>query len=119
MVPQVLVVDDDEAIRSLITEVLAEEGFAVANAVNGRQALDRIAAQLPGLVLLDLQMPVMTGWETLAALQTAQVLVPVVLMSAGVRVQQEAARHHAAGYLAKPFALDDLVAVVERFTQRQ
>src|SRR5437762_199624 len=73
MVPQVLVVDDDAAIRSLITEVLVEEGFAVANAVNGRQALDQIADHLPGLVLLDLQMPVMSGWEALAALQTAQV----------------------------------------------
>src|SRR5438105_7661079 len=117
MVSQVLVVDDDAAIRNLITEVLVEEGFAVADAANGREALDRIAAHLPGLVLLDLQMPVMSGWEALMALQVAHVPVPVVLMSAGVRVQQEAERQHAAGYLAKPFVLEELVAVVARFLQ--
>jgi DNA-binding response OmpR family regulator len=119
MSQHVLIVDDEPAIRSLLTEVLTEEGFAAADAANGREALEQIATDTPHLVLLDVQMPVLSGWDVLTALQDAQVHVPVVLMSAGVRVQQEAERQHAAGYLAKPFALADLIAVVERFTQRQ
>jgi two-component system response regulator PrrA len=118
MSQQILVVDDDPHIRSVILDVLADEGFVVASAADGRDALAQIAAAAPALVLLDLQMPVLSGWDVLRALRASQARVPVVLMSAGVRVREEAARLQAAGYLAKPFALDDLVAVVERYTRR-
>jgi DNA-binding response OmpR family regulator len=119
MPEHVLVVDDDPHIRGPVTEVLIEEGFAVASAANGREAMQHIAEDRPELVLLDLPMPVLTGWDVIRALHDAKAQVPIVLMSAGIPVRQEAARQHAAGYLAKPFALDDLVALVERITQRR
>lgn len=115
MTHHILVVDDDSGIRSVIAELLADEGFDVATATNGSEALARIAQRRPTLVLLDLQMPVMSGWEVLTHLRKARVGVPVVFMTAGYRAQTEAERYGADGYVAKPFALDELLGVVERF----
>jgi DNA-binding response OmpR family regulator len=89
----ILVVDDDDSIRAMIAEVLAEEGFDVATARDGQEALTAIAAHRPKLVLLDLNIPVMSGWEVLTHLRTAQVAVPVVFMTAGYRAKTEAERH--------------------------
>ncbi len=60
---EVLVVDDDAGIRRMIAAVLEDEGYRVRLADHGREALDRIAEHPPQLVVLDLQMPVMSGWE--------------------------------------------------------
>ena len=103
---------------SLGAQVLEEEGFAVSTARDGWQALDRIAAQHPDVVLLDLQMPMMSGWQVLEQLRAQDIAVPVVIMTAGYRAAEEAAKHRVAGYLAKPFDLDELVAVVERVAAR-
>ena len=112
----ILVVDDDASVREVIAAVLEDEGFGVVTATNGREALDRIAERRPDVVLLDLQMPIMSGWEVLQELRAAQCEVPIVFMSAGYRVKTEAERHHADGYIAKPFDLNQLIRVVERFT---
>lgn len=111
----VLVVDDDAAIRSVIQITLADEGYRVTTATNGREALDRILKDRPAVVLLDLQMPVMDGWRLQASLHELGVNVPVVFMTAGYRARAEAERHQAAGYLAKPFDLDDLLRTVAHF----
>jgi signal transduction histidine kinase/CheY-like chemotaxis protein len=65
----VLVVDDDPAARELVQRTLAQEGWEVVTAENGRDALDRVAAARPALVLLDLMMPVMDGFEFLSRLR--------------------------------------------------
>jgi CheY-like chemotaxis protein len=111
----VLVVDDDFAIRETIAQALLLEGYSVATAANGRQAVDRITESPPKLVLLDLTMPVMSGWELLQWLRNTQPAVPVVIMTAGFRAQAEAERYGADGHLAKPFDLDELYAVLDRF----
>jgi len=57
-------VEDEKDLRELLAEVLQDHGYTVATAANGREALDRLASgPLPALILLDLMMPVMTGWE--------------------------------------------------------
>lgn len=111
----ILVVDDDPGIREIIRAVLEDEGLTVETASNGREALDEIARQRPRLVLLDLQMPLMTGWEVLSQLREANVDVPIVFMTAGYRAQAEAARCGADGYLAKPFDINQIIDVVERY----
>jgi two-component system, chemotaxis family, chemotaxis protein CheY len=111
----ILVVDDDLAIRQAITMILESEDYRVATAADGLEALDRIAELNPAVVLLDLQMPVLTGWEVLKRLAEEGATVPVVVMTAGYRAQAEAATYNAAGYLAKPFELDDVLEVVRRF----
>jgi CheY-like chemotaxis protein len=112
---QILIVDDDDAIRDMVAMVLEDEGYQVATAPNGAQALGLIQQGAPSLVLLDLNMPVMTGWELHARLRTEAPGIPVVFMTAGQEASAEARRHAAAGFLAKPFDLDDLLKVVAEY----
>jgi CheY-like chemotaxis protein len=109
MTSYVLVVDDDAEIRSMIGKVLQLEAYEVVFAANGREALERIAQRAPSVVLLDLQMPVLTGWEVLQQLRAAGNGTPVIFMSAGGTTHKEATASGADGFLAKPFAIDDLL----------
>ena len=80
--PTILVVDDDEDIRHLVSEVLRLAGFAVETAGSGVTALERLGLEdTPDLVLLDVQMPEMDGWDTLRAIRSMEALrdLPVVL----------------------------------------
>ena len=61
--PVILVVDDDTKCREALSELLAREGYEVACAKNGRDALDYLSRSIPSLIILDLKMPVMSGWE--------------------------------------------------------
>ena len=115
MTGYVLVVDDEPGIRDVIEGCLCDEGYRVLTASNGQEALDDIARERPVLVLLDLQMPVLQGWEVLLRLRALGVLAPVVFISAASRIRDVAAQYHADGYLAKPFNLNDLLATVARF----
>jgi PAS domain S-box-containing protein len=79
-----LVVDDDEAIRSLFRRALVEDGWTVAEATNGAEALDRVKGHCPNIVLLDLMMPVMDGFEFLLEFrsQTECAATPVIVVTA-------------------------------------
>lgn len=116
--PHVLVVDDESATRWTVGEILEEEGFSVATAGDGEEALARIAEHQPDVILLDLQLPGMDGWQVHAWLKRLALNIPVIFMSAGIRAQVAARTQQAAGFLAKPFDLDDLLAVVQRNSQR-
>lgn len=115
MAQHILVVDDEPGIRDVASMVLIDAGFPVTTASNGSEALASIARERPGLLLLDLNMPVMTGWEVLARLREAQAGIPVVFMTAGNGAKAEAERCHADGYMSKPFELDELSAIAARF----
>ncbi|MDA1221545.1 MAG: response regulator, partial [Planctomycetota bacterium] len=82
--PRVLVVEDDEPIRSLVERTLEDAGFAVDAAENGQVGLERVAAERPDLVLLDLMMPVMDGFEFLTRLRESadHREIPVVILTA-------------------------------------
>jgi len=110
--PSVLVVDDDQAIREVVAEVLRDEGYEVTCAENGVEALREMRKDHhPDVVLLDLMMPVMSGWEVLEQVQASDELVriPVVVVSA---MSAPGAREH----LAKPIDLERLLATVGRLT---
>ena len=111
----ILVVDDDESIRNLVAEILDLEGWQVITATNGREALDRIGESPPRVVLLDMRMPVLSGWDVARELHTRGMELPVVVMTAAQDARQWAREVNAAAYLAKPFDLDELVATVTRF----
>jgi CheY-like chemotaxis protein len=109
----VLVVDDDEAIRDVIAEVLRDEGYEVVCAENGLQALHELGrAHQPDLVLLDLMMPVMSGWEVLEQIQANEELsrIPVVVVSA-------MAAPGVTEHLCKPIDLERLLRTVGRLTR--
>lgn len=113
----VLVVDDDPDILDAICDILEGEGYRVARARNGLEALDRIEAELPSIVLLDLMMPVMDGVAFAQALRGRGKAgqVPIVVISADGN-PQKAAAVGARGYLAKPFDIESLLAQVSHIT---
>jgi two-component system chemotaxis response regulator CheY len=119
--PSILVVEDLDDHRELLTQVLLDLGYAVTSAVNGRAALDLLRGGLrPALVLLDLLMPVMDGATFLADLRAhsdpALAGIPVVLMTADPgEVAERIDGAHPDLILAKPFGLKDLRRVVVKF----
>jgi CheY-like chemotaxis protein len=110
----ILVVDDDAAIRDSVRDLLEAEGYAVCAAVDGEDALDQLSRMKPpNLILLDLRMPRVDGWQFLARRQTAEGQhVPIVLLS-GMTFIRDAPG--VADFLAKPIRPDKLIACVRRF----
>jgi len=112
---RVLVVDDDRGIREFVCTVLADEGYEVSEAIDGRQALEHADRVRPDVILLDMRMPVMDGWEFARTYrQRPGPHAPIVIVTAALDVAKEAKDIGADGFLAKPFQLDDLLDLVER-----
>ena len=113
----VLVVDDDEAILELVEMALDLEGRTVVPARDGRQALALLDSVEPALILLDMRMPVMNGWQFVASYRRAAARpAPIVVMTAGKDAAATAAEIEADAYLGKPFDLEELLAIVRQHT---
>src|SRR5436190_7893479 len=113
----ILVVDDDPDILQTLALCLSTEGYRVQMASNGREALDLLAKERPAVILLDLMMPVMDGWQFVAELERrGWRKSPLLILSADRAVQGHASRLHADAFLAKPFDLDDLLGKVAQLT---
>src|SRR5687768_17523289 len=111
---RILVVEDDEPILSALTATLTDSGYAVDGVRDGRSALDRLRAAPFDLVVLDLRMPVIDGWEfrTIQRADPALASVPVLAISADGSAKASAI--DAAHFIKKPFRLSDLLDAVER-----
>ena len=111
--PLVLVVDDDPDILDAICDILEVEQYRVARARNGAEALDRVEAERPAVILLDLMMPVMDGVTFARVLRERPGVrdVPILVISADGNPAR-AASVGARGYLAKPFDIDALLGHV-------
>jgi len=114
---EVMVVEDDFAIRETLRELLEDQGFHVMGAANGREALAQLAEHEPRLILLDLMMPVMDGMEFRSAQQrdARWARIPVVVISADHGLAQKATNMEVDGFLAKPFELRELMETVRRY----
>ncbi len=111
---RILVVDDDDAIRNFVCEALSEEGYQLQQAANGADALREVSHAAPDLILLDVRMPGVDGWQVLDELRSAAgPQTPVVVMTASYTGQDRALQSGAQGYLAKPFELNDLLECVD------
>jgi CheY-like chemotaxis protein len=111
---RLLVVDDDPAIREMLEMLLDSEGYEVATATNGADALEALPRVHPDLILLDMKMPVMDGWEFMDHYRTLpDATAPVVVFSAAQDTGRRAAEVGARAFVAKPFAIDDLLRVLE------
>jgi CheY-like chemotaxis protein len=110
---RVLVVEDEQDLRDGLAEVLRDEGHEVETAENGAEGLDRARQFRPEVILLDLMMPVMNGWQFLESQQLDPALsrIPVIVVSAAARV---AAGKTVVEHLSKPFNVVQLLSVVER-----
>jgi DNA-binding response OmpR family regulator len=109
--PVILVVDDDLPILTLMRNVLREFGFETREASSGQEALAEVQAQRPDLVLLDKNMPGMSGSEVIDALRSEGGLygVPILILSGEPVDSEQIARLGAAGAVMKPFDIADLV----------
>ena len=111
---RVLLVEDDLELRDIVQDILEEEGYDVIPAADGRQALEYLRATTPGedapaVLILDLMMPIVNGWEVLSAIEDdARLRVPVIVVSASGRSWPRGAT----AYLHKPFNLAELLDAV-------
>jgi CheY-like chemotaxis protein len=111
----ILIVDDEFGIVEALVDFLQDEGYRTAIALNGRQALEKMAEDRPVLVLLDYMLPVLNGRAVLEAMKADPGLqdVPVVLMSAS---PPKSWRHlPATEFLPKPFGLAQLIDIIQRY----
>jgi two-component system response regulator MprA len=117
---RVLVVDDEPAVRDSLTRTLRFEGYQVAEAADGVDALAFVQSAQPDLLVLDVMMPRMDGLETCRRLRSAQVHVPVLMLTARDSVGDRVSGLDAGAddYLVKPFALQELLARVRALLRR-
>lgn len=117
MKPYILVVDDEQLVRDLLARALTEHGYETAAVGDGEAALAAIADRRPDLVLLDLMMPRLDGFDVLAALrsdpETVGLQVIVLTARASQEVLQEALAAGADDYISKPFHLGEITARVK------
>ncbi|MBI4349227.1 MAG: response regulator [Elusimicrobia bacterium] len=122
-VVRVLVTDDDANIRALLQDVLESQGYQVDTACDGQEALDKINRQPPDLVLLDVEMPIMTGWEVVGKLKSDTLLqhLPVLLLTSLSRAEDkiQGLDLGADDYLTKPFNPGELLARVRSTLKRK
>jgi two-component system response regulator MprA len=113
----VLVVEDEEGIRTTLADALQDEGYEVATATNGAEALQLVRDTEPDAIVLDLMMPIMDGRAFLEACRREQrcAATPVLVVSAYRRLAEVAATElRVDAYMPKPFHLDALLEAVER-----
>ncbi len=114
---KILVVDDEEDILNFLELVLREKGYEVVTAASGHDALTRAQLEKPDLVLLDIMMPQMDGWEVLKLLriddETASI--PVAMLSARTEARDrvQGLQEGAIDYICKPFSLQELLTKIE------
>ena len=107
-IPHILVVDDEPAIRELLSEILTDTGYRVSCAEDGRQALDCTVLEVPDLIMSDIQMPRMHGLALVERVRADGHMMPIILISSwtpppglpGVR------------FIRKPFDVDQIIAAV-------
>ena len=116
---RVLVVEDEDDIRALLRELLERAGYTVAEAPNGREAMKEIYAARPDLVVLDVTMPELDGWQTLERIREVS-NVPVLMLTA-LASELDKVRGLAGGaddYVVKPFGRQELVARAQALLRR-
>ena len=115
----VLVVDDEQRILNFLSSKLKVSGYDVLTASNGVEALEQVQALEPDLVVLDVLMPKMDGFETLKKLRTFSSMPVIILSAKGANADKVKGLHLGADdYLAKPFSPDELVARIEAVRRR-
>lgn len=111
----ILVVEDDTSILEIVLQILRAEGYPAVGAKNGVEGLAAVDRIAPSLILLDMRMPRMDGWQFAAALRERGVASPVVVMTAAENAKRWADEVGAEGYVEKPFEFGELLDSVARY----
>ena len=118
--PKVLIADDERHIAEGLQMLLAEEGYDVETATDGRKAWDKVSSGDFGLVLADLKMPKMDGLELFAQMRETGIDSEIIIITGKgtVATAVEAMRHGAYDYLTKPLDLDRLKALIPKALEK-
>ncbi|WP_276354652.1 response regulator transcription factor [Cohnella caldifontis] len=121
MRPHIMVIDDDEKITSLLRRSLAFEGYEVSTASDGAEGLRLLGQRAADLVVLDVMMPRIDGWEVCRRIREAGIVAPVLMLTAKDDVQDrvKGLDMGADDYLVKPFALEELMARIRALLRRR
>src|SRR5437763_17124488 len=115
----ILVVEDDATMQKMALKILRSRGFTCESAPNGRAAVSMAGSLKPGLILMDLSLPEMNGWEATKALKAdpATAAIPVVAITAHAMVgdRETALAAGCSECLTKPYELEELIALVRRY----
>ncbi len=118
---KILIVDDEQSYRQLLTLVFEEQGNTVRTAMNGRLALEMLAAEPADIIISDVKMPDMDGIEMLRAVRETQPDLGVILMTAfaSVETAREAFKLGADDFIQKPFDVEELKLIVRKTLEKQ
>ncbi len=110
----ILIIDDDDQLRKSFEKLLAEEGYAVESAASGEAGVKSVREKSPDLVILDMRLPGMNGFETYKVINEIEPKLPVIIMTAYGTTETaiEATKMGAFDYLLKPFDIPDMLAVI-------
>jgi len=112
----VLVVEDDSDLALLVQMIVADAGYEVRTAGDGAEALERVGERMPGLILLDMRMPVMNGWEFAREFRSRfGRAAPIVVVTAAENARARAEEIDADGWMEKPFEIEEVARMVSRF----
>jgi two-component system nitrogen regulation response regulator GlnG len=112
--PTVLLIDDDRAVRESLSRALAAERFDVVTAAGCKDALDRIQEQVPDLVITDLRMAPLTGWDLMLHLRNQHPELPIFVVSAVPAKAAGGADQMATRFFQKPVDIDALIMAIRR-----
>jgi len=118
---RILVIDDDERVRSVLVRTLEDEGYVVDTAVDGRQAIQKSNANFYNLALIDIRLPDMEGTKLLTEMkETTPKMVKIIVTGyPGLQNAIEAVNRGADGYVVKPFKTEDLLKTVREHLKKQ
>ena len=119
MKKKILLVDDDKGIVEVIKRALEEEGFEVAFAYDGAEGFEKLQSESPDLIILDISMPSMNGYEFMRALRAKKVIevkpvTPVIVLTAKEEMKEMFKLEGAKEYLVKPVEAPDLIQKVRK-----
>jgi two-component system chemotaxis response regulator CheY len=115
----VLIVDDDPDMVAIIRIMLDDSGYEVRSARNGKEALESVAEKMPAVVLLDMLMPVMDGWQCARELRARYGRrLPIVVVTAAEHAGSRAEQVDSDDVVAKPFDMAELLGIIARYAPR-
>jgi two-component system, cell cycle response regulator DivK len=119
MAKRILIVEDQEDNRAILRDLLTASGYEFIEAANGQEGLDKAQAEHPDLILMDIQLPVLDGYETTRQIKARPALaaIPIVAVTSYALSGDEAKARAAGcdGYVTKPFSPRNLLAVIRSF----
>lgn len=119
MARKILLIDDDQDLREMVAEALQEDGFDVTQAKNGERGIERLNDSDPDLIIVDLMMPKMDGFEFLSSVKSRNLKSPIVVFSGYIESETETIilEMGASAFVKKPLVYDELIGVIEKLTK--